>query len=91
MPDLSHRWPKTSFTQFPAYLSAAEAPTLQKVFPETKSKIMAVFEETWEKAKSTIRERGIFMFNGDLLSDERLVARRKQGGDSSAQVCVVNL
>ena len=36
---------------------------------------MAVFEEAWEKAKATIRERGIFMFNSDLLSDVRLVVR----------------
>jgi len=36
---------------------------------------MAVFEETWEKTKSTIRERGTFMINSDLLSDVNLVVR----------------
>ena len=36
---------------------------------------MAVFEESWQKAKSTIRERGIFMLNNDLLSDVSLVVR----------------
>ena len=35
--------------------------------------IMALFEEKWQKAKETIRERGIFMFNNDLLSDVSLV------------------
>ena len=34
---------------------------------------MAVFDEKWMRAKATIRERGIFMFNNDLLSDVSLV------------------
>ena len=36
---------------------------------------MAFFEEKWQKAKATVRERGIFMFNNDVLSDVRLVVR----------------
>ena len=36
---------------------------------------MAVFQETWNKTKANIRERGIFMFNNDLLSDVSLVVR----------------
>ena len=36
---------------------------------------MAVFEEKWQKAKATIRERGIFMFINDVLSDVRLVVQ----------------
>ena len=36
---------------------------------------MAVFQERWKKAKANIRERGIFMFNNDLLSDVSLVFR----------------
>jgi len=36
---------------------------------------MAFFEEKWQKAKATIRERGIFWFNTDVLSDVRLVVR----------------
>ena len=38
-------------------------------------KIMAVFGENWPKTKATIRERGIFMFNNDLLSDVSLVVQ----------------
>ena len=34
---------------------------------------MAVFEEKWQKSRATIRERGIFMFNNDLLSDVSLL------------------
>ena len=34
---------------------------------------MAVFQETWNKTKANIRERGIFMFDNDLLSDVNLV------------------
>jgi len=47
----------------------------QKGVSKTTSKIMAVFEETWDKTKSTIRERGIFMFDSNLLSDVSLVVR----------------
>ena len=36
---------------------------------------MAVFQEQWTKANENIRERGIFMFNNDLLSDVSLVVR----------------
>ncbi len=36
---------------------------------------MAVFEEKWQKAIASITERGIFMFNNDLLSDVSLVVR----------------
>ena len=36
---------------------------------------MAVFDDDWQMEKATIRERGIFMFNNDLLSDVRLVVR----------------
>ena len=36
---------------------------------------MAVFQEKWTKANENIRERGIFMFNNDLLSDVSLVVR----------------
>ena len=36
---------------------------------------MAVFGENWEKTKASITERGIFMFNNDLLSDVSLVVR----------------
>ena len=36
---------------------------------------MAVFEQKWQKTKATIKERGIFMFNNDLLSDVSLVVR----------------
>ena len=36
---------------------------------------MAVFEKNWQKAKSTIGERGMFMFNNNLLSDVSLVVR----------------
>jgi len=33
---------------------------------KTLLEIMAVFEEKWQKAKATIKERGIFMFNNDV-------------------------
>ncbi|XP_078344859.1 BTB/POZ domain-containing protein 6-B-like [Oculina patagonica] len=36
---------------------------------------MAVFEEQWQKAIASITERGIFMFNNELLSDVSLVVR----------------
>ena len=36
---------------------------------------MAVFDENWMKAKASITERGIFMFNNDLLSDVSLVVK----------------
>ena len=36
---------------------------------------MAVFEDKWQEAKATIRERGMFMFNNDVLSDVRLVVQ----------------
>jgi len=36
---------------------------------------MAVFDDKWEKTKSTIGERGIFIFNSDLLSDVSLVVQ----------------
>ena len=36
---------------------------------------MAVFDEKWQEAKASITERGIFMFNRDLLSDVSLVVR----------------
>ena len=41
--------------------------------PGNHSKIMALFDEKWQNKKSTIRERGMFMFGNDLLSDVRLV------------------
>ena len=37
--------------------------------------IMAAFNEEWQKAKASITERGIFMFNNDFLSDVSLVVR----------------
>ncbi|XP_078344860.1 BTB/POZ domain-containing protein 6-like [Oculina patagonica] len=36
---------------------------------------MAVFDEKWQKAKASITERGLFMFNNELLSDVSLVVR----------------
>jgi len=42
---------------------------------KTALEIMAVFEEKWQKAKETIKERGTFMFNNGLLSDVSLVVR----------------
>ena len=36
---------------------------------------MAVFDEKWQNAKASITERGIFMFNNELLSDISLVVR----------------
>ena len=42
-------------------------------FCKTPLEIMAVFEETWQKTKSTIKGRGIFLFNNNLLSDVCLV------------------
>ena len=36
---------------------------------------MAVFDENWLKTLTTISERGIIMFNNDLLSDVSLVVR----------------
>ena len=36
---------------------------------------MAVFDESWQKRKASITERGIFMFNNDLLSDVSLIVR----------------
>ena len=36
--------------------------------------IMAVFDENWQKTIASITERGIFMFNNDLLSDVSLIA-----------------
>ena len=36
---------------------------------------MAVFDENWQKVKANIRERSVFMFNNDLLSDIKLVVR----------------
>ena len=45
---------------------------------------MAVFQETWNSAKANIRERGIFMFNSDLLSDVSLVVR-SSSDDSDAK------
>ena len=39
------------------------------------SDIMAVFDENWENTLASITERGIFMFNNELLSDVSLVVR----------------
>ena len=39
---------------------------------------MAVFEETWQKAKASIRERGIFMLNNDVLKNAVSVSNFKQ-------------
>jgi len=36
--------------------------------------MMAVFDENWQKTRASITERGIFMFNNDLLSDVSLIA-----------------
>ena len=36
---------------------------------------MAVFDEKWQKRGANIVERGIFVFNNDLLSDVSLVVR----------------
>ena len=36
---------------------------------------MAVFDEKLQNAKASITERGIFMFNNELLSDVSLVVR----------------
>ena len=36
---------------------------------------MAVFDENWQTTLASITERGIFMFNNDLLSDVSLVVR----------------
>ena len=37
--------------------------------------IMAVFDEKWQKTKASITERGVFMFNNELLSDLSLVVQ----------------
>ena len=42
---------------------------------------MAVFDENWLKTSASISERGIFMFNNDLLSDVSLVVR--SGGEEN--------
>jgi len=42
---------------------------------KTLREIMAVFEDKWREVKETIRERSVFMFNNELLSDVRLVVR----------------
>ena len=56
--------------------TAQEKPLAPRVgFGRPALEIMAVFEEKWQKAKETIKERGIFMFNNDLLSDVSLVVR----------------
>ena len=44
---------------------------------------MAVFDEEWQKVRSAITERGIFMFNNELLSDVSLVVRSSTGEDAS--------
>ncbi len=36
---------------------------------------MEVFDEKWQETKASITERGIFMFNNELLSDVSLVVR----------------
>ncbi|XP_078344591.1 BTB/POZ domain-containing protein 6-B-like [Oculina patagonica] len=36
---------------------------------------MAVFEEEWQKTKASIKDRSVFMFNNELLSDVSLVVR----------------
>ena len=36
---------------------------------------MAGFKDKWQETKATIRERGVFMFNSDVLSDVRLVVQ----------------
>ena len=47
---------------------------------------MAVFEEKWQSAKENITERGLFMFNNDLLSDVSLVVRGSSDeGEPSAK------
>jgi len=36
---------------------------------------MAGFKNKWQETKASIRERGVFMFNSDVLSDVRLVVQ----------------
>ena len=46
-----------------------------EVFSKVTLENMAGFEEKWQKTKSTIKERDIFIFNSDLLSDVSLVVQ----------------
>ena len=48
---------------------------------------MASFQEEWLTVEDSIRERGIYMFNNDLLSDVSLVvqASREEQGESKAK------
>ena len=45
-----------------------------------------VAEKSWQTVRPTIRERSKFMFNNDLFSDVKFVARGPNGESESKQV-----
>ena len=47
---------------------------------------MPLVEESWQTARSTIRDRTKFVFNNDLFSDVKFVVRKSDGESESKQV-----
>ena len=47
-------------------------------------------EKNWQTVRPTIRERSRFMFNNELFSDVKFVARAANGGNESKQVIVAH-
>ena len=52
--------------------------------------IMAVLDEKWQKTKVNIAERGIFMFNSDLLSDVSLVVGASSDEGKATKFWLIN-
>ena len=53
---------------------------------DCKYRAMSVIEKNWQTTKPTIRERSKHMFNNDLFSDVKFVARGPNGESESKQV-----
>ena len=60
-----------SYTHFPAILRFKRAFQSASIIEY----LAKVCKKSWNNAKANIRERGIFMFNNDLLSDVSLIVR----------------
>ena len=63
--------------------TAQEKPLAPRVgFGRPALEIMAVFEEKWQKAKETIKERGIFI-SGKLRHGPQFFTQKSEGGGLS--------
>ena len=71
--------------QFPEFLKN-NAYQIAENLAHCNYRAMSVIEKNWQTTKPTIRERSEHMFNNDLFSDVKFVARGPNGESESKQV-----